>query len=131
MGFNGNKKRRGLGYCLTTPGGLLAKAGYAPGDVREYLADLEVLAERLDLVAVGIHKSTAAMFTLDTMRAALLGPAGAGRMLTSASRSSLRPCQLRCSMVELYSMVRTGQLLRSMTIFRRPSPWLAKWRARR
>ena len=46
VGFNGNKKRRGLGYRLATPGGLLAKAGYAPDDVQRYLADLAVLAAR-------------------------------------------------------------------------------------
>jgi transcriptional regulator with XRE-family HTH domain len=76
VGFNGNKKRRGLGYLLTTPGGLLAKAGYSLGDVRAYLADLDALAQRLGLVTVGIHKSTAELFDLDGMQALSLTQPG-------------------------------------------------------
>ena len=76
VGFNGNKRRRGLGYCLTTPGGLLAKAGYSTDDVRTYLSDLDMLAQRLGLLAVGIHKSTAEQFDLDAMQALSLTRAG-------------------------------------------------------
>jgi transcriptional regulator with XRE-family HTH domain len=76
VAFNGNSIRRGLGYYLTTPGGLLAKAGYPLGDVQGYLADLAVLEDRLELVSVGIHKSTSEIMDLDSMMGLALTTSG-------------------------------------------------------
>ena len=55
VGFNGNKKLKGLGYCLTTPSGWLAKAGYACNDLKRFFTDLAALAEPLGLIVVGIY----------------------------------------------------------------------------
>lgn len=62
-GFNGNKRLKGRGYKLLTPGGWLAKAGYVDPDgiegdrfkqTRQFLDDLSVLCRELGLTAVGI-----------------------------------------------------------------------------
>jgi hypothetical protein len=74
VGFNGNKRRRGLGYRLATPGGWLAKAGYPAGGVAAFLADLAALAGPLGLTAVGVG-APAAFFDLDRLRAMALLPA--------------------------------------------------------
>ena len=55
VGFNGNKKLKGLGYCLTTPGGWLVKAGYACNHLERFFTDLAALAEKLEMIVVGIH----------------------------------------------------------------------------
>lgn len=56
VSFSGNGKRKGLGYLLTSPGGWLAKAGYALADVHGFLRDLSKLADRLQLKVVGINR---------------------------------------------------------------------------
>jgi hypothetical protein len=58
VGFNGGGVRPGLGYHLTSPGGWLAKAGYAPGEVQPFLADLAGLAGPLGLTAVGVENGS-------------------------------------------------------------------------
>ena len=55
--FGGNGKRKGLGYKLTSEGGWLAKSGYALGDLRSFLADAKVLADRLNLKFIGIDRA--------------------------------------------------------------------------
>lgn len=55
VGFNGNRKRRGLGYRLDTPGGWLAQCGYELTDLRGFLTDVKHLGEKLGIVAVGIR----------------------------------------------------------------------------
>jgi hypothetical protein len=57
VGFNGNGVRKGQGYRLSTPGGWLAKAGYAPDDVPAFLDDLAVLSRHLGLTAVALDRS--------------------------------------------------------------------------
>jgi hypothetical protein len=52
--FAGNGVRRGLGYLLDSAGGWLAKAGYPPGDVPAFLADLDALAGPLGLAVAGV-----------------------------------------------------------------------------
>jgi transcriptional regulator with XRE-family HTH domain len=58
VGFNGNKKRKGLGYRLCTLGGWLAKAGYDSSELPAFLNDLTILADRLGLIPVAIHRET-------------------------------------------------------------------------
>ncbi len=58
VGFNGNGKRRGCGYCFTTEGGWLVKAGYAQDDVLSFLTDLSALSRRLGLTVVGLVPGT-------------------------------------------------------------------------
>ena len=69
IGFNGNKKRKGLGYYLLSSGGWLAKAGYHPGSIRSFLQDLAVTGDQLGLIAVGTHTTTNEMLGLSTLRA--------------------------------------------------------------
>jgi len=69
VGFNGNGVRRGLGYYLCTPGGWLAKAGYAPDQVVRFLSDLAGLAESLGLTAVGFAKSSNVCYSLSQLQA--------------------------------------------------------------
>ncbi|MCE9560817.1 MAG: bifunctional DNA primase/polymerase [Planctomycetes bacterium] len=54
VAFGGNGVRKGQGYRLTSPGGWLAKAGYAAGAIAEFLSDLSTLAATLGLTVVGI-----------------------------------------------------------------------------
>jgi len=75
VGFNGNGKRKRLGYGLSTPGGWLAKAGHARTDTQGFLDDLKVLVDRLGLIPVGIHVPTDECFGLSRLRA-LAGAAG-------------------------------------------------------
>jgi transcriptional regulator with XRE-family HTH domain len=58
IGFNGNGKRRGCGYCLATDGGWLDKAGYDRDDTVGFFSDLAFLARRLDLTVVGLLPGT-------------------------------------------------------------------------
>jgi hypothetical protein len=67
-GFNGNGKRAGLGYYLTTAGGWLKKAGYAPDQISAFLADLSVLQAALNLTVVGIEKSSNRCHDLERLR---------------------------------------------------------------
>jgi hypothetical protein len=69
VGFNGNKKLKGLGYCLATPGGWLAKAGYQHGEISNFLDDLAELARPLKLTVVGIMPGTGECLSLERMRA--------------------------------------------------------------
>ena len=70
IGFNGNGKRRGCGYCLTTDGGWLNKAGYDRDDTVGLLSDLTILASRLSLTVVGLLPGTSPpeWLNLDRMR---------------------------------------------------------------
>src|SRR5262249_57033329 len=75
VGLNGNGLRPGLGYCLVTPGGWLAKAGYLPDDVPDFLADLAGLAAVLGLTVVGIGTASDGVRTLDQLRGMAAVPA--------------------------------------------------------
>lgn len=68
VGFNGNRKRKGMGYKLFTRGGWLAKAGYAIEDVDSFLRDLSALCERLGICAVGLSPRSE-WFELSRLRA--------------------------------------------------------------
>ena len=85
-GFNGSKLRKGLGYRLTTPGGWLAKAGYAIADVVGFFADLAALANPLGLIPVGIRVTTRKWLNLGALQALAATPAG---------RRTLSQCHLR------------------------------------
>ncbi len=67
--FGGNKKRRGCGYLLCSPGGWLRKAGYELDDVRRFFADLGGLAGMLKLTVVGLLPTTGAWHNLDQLTA--------------------------------------------------------------
>jgi hypothetical protein len=69
VGFNGNRKLKGLGYGLTTPGGWLFKAGYARDDLENFFNDLAALAGPLGLIAVGIHVPTRECLGLERLQA--------------------------------------------------------------
>jgi len=69
VGFNGNRKLKGLGYGLMTPGGWLFKAGYARDDLESFFVDLAALAGPLGLVAVGIHVPTRECLGLERLQA--------------------------------------------------------------
>jgi hypothetical protein len=81
VGFNGNKRRKGLGYRLLTPGGWLAKADYPAGAARAFLGDLAGLAGVLGLTAVGLAQGGGCL-SLAEVRA--LAAAGAGRAALEA-----------------------------------------------
>jgi hypothetical protein len=68
VAFCGNGRRAGLGYYLATPGGWLAKAGYAPDEARPFLADLAALAGHLGLTAGGVEKGTNRCYDLAQLR---------------------------------------------------------------
>jgi hypothetical protein len=68
VGFNGNKKRKGLGYRLLTPGGWLAKAGY-PLDAEAFLNDLATLSSLLGLRVVGVGPSPTPWLDLARLQA--------------------------------------------------------------
>ena len=76
VGFNGNRKLKGLGYGLTTPGGWLVRAGYARDDLEGFFGDLAALAGPLGLIAVGIHVPTRECLSLEQLRVLLGSPAG-------------------------------------------------------
>ncbi|NQU26417.1 MAG: bifunctional DNA primase/polymerase [Candidatus Nealsonbacteria bacterium] len=76
VGFNGNGKRKGLGYGLMTPGGWLVKAGYDRDALDEFFADLAVLTESLGLIAVGIYFPTSRCFDLEQLQVLAGTPAG-------------------------------------------------------
>ena len=66
--YGGNGVRKGLGYRVSTPGGWLAKAGYAAYEIQFFLNDLANLAERLHLIAVGIDIASSEFFGLNRMQ---------------------------------------------------------------
>jgi len=76
VGFNGNRKLKGLGYGLATPGGWLFKAGYDRDDLENFFADLTAVAGRLGMIAVGIHVPTRECLGLEQLRALVATPAG-------------------------------------------------------
>jgi hypothetical protein len=101
VGFNGNggykrARLRGRGYHLIgrTGGGWLARAGFrVPDDkegqwqsVRDFLRELQKLAESFGLVAAGWHMKKRRWYDLDDM---------IGMTKTPASRSWLNGCKLR------------------------------------
>jgi hypothetical protein len=58
VGFNGNGKRRTMGYrLLSTEWSWLSKAGYAVDAVPEFLDDLAELVAALELIVVGVGPS--------------------------------------------------------------------------
>ena len=77
VGFNGNKKLKGLGYRLTTSGGWLAKAGYACDDLERFFDDLAALAKPLGMIAVGIYVPSKECVDLKRLQA--LSTTGPGR----------------------------------------------------
>jgi hypothetical protein len=81
--FGGNGKRPGLGYRLLTPGRWMAKAGYGPDEVDDFLADLAGLKGRLGLTVVGIGRPNDEFIDLDKMRqlsATAAGSVALGRL---------------------------------------------------
>lgn len=58
VGFNGNRKRKGLGYRIDTPTGWPGKAGYALSEVVPFLRDLQALEVRLGLTVVGVQRGS-------------------------------------------------------------------------
>ena len=85
VGFNGNGKRKGLGYKLSTPGGWLSKAGYDAAAIADFLSDLTALAGPLGLVVVAVDPSGHFM-DLQQMK---------GMALTEAGRRSLERLHVR------------------------------------
>jgi hypothetical protein len=79
VGFNGNKRRKGLGYRLLTPGGWLAKAGYPVHKAKAFLDDLGTLSSPLGLQVVGVGPSPTPW--LDLARLQSLSQALAGRSM--------------------------------------------------
>jgi hypothetical protein len=77
-GFNGNGVRRGRGYLLATPGGWLAKAGYAPDQLEQFLTDLAALAQALGLVVVAMDPKAEPVW-VDPQRLAALARTLPGR----------------------------------------------------
>lgn len=75
VGFNGNVKRKGLGYKLRSPGGWLVKAGYAVDRIADFLDDLGELAEMLGLIVVGINRDQA-WFDLKKLKQLAASPVG-------------------------------------------------------
>ena len=84
-GFNGNGKRKGLGYKLSTPGGWLSKAGYDAAAIADFLNDLTALADPLGLVVVAVDPS-GPFIDLQHMK---------GMALTLAGRRSLERLHVR------------------------------------
>ncbi len=82
VGFNGNGKRKGLGYRLLTPGGWLAKAGYPPAAAAAFLDDLAALAGPLRLTAVGLWAREDGFANLAELRALAGCPVGRRRLDT-------------------------------------------------
>ena len=80
VGFNGNKLRKGQGYRLLTPGGWLAKAGYAADEVKQFHSDLATLVQQLGLTAAGLHIHTKEWLDLTAMQRLACTPAGAHRL---------------------------------------------------
>ena len=75
VGYNGNGKRKGLGYLLASAGGWMAKAGYALDEVDRFLDDLSDLASLLGLVVVGVDRQNH-FVDLDRLRSLGATPAG-------------------------------------------------------
>lgn len=75
VGFNGNGKRRGQGYRLSTDRGWLFKAGYPLTDLASFLDDLTALTERLAITVCGLSRK-GRHFALPTMRRMLETPPG-------------------------------------------------------
>lgn len=86
VGFNGNGKRKRLGYRLNTTGGWLAKAGYAVDDLERFLSDMEQLSQVLGLIVVGLLPSDRSWRSLEQMRA-MIG--------TRSGRATLERLHLR------------------------------------
>lgn len=87
--FGGNGARAGLGYKIvgTTGGGWLARCGYPLIDtgevvatVREFLVDLDDVAERIGLIAAAVEPSTGAWFSLADLRRAVATRHGIARL---------------------------------------------------
>ncbi len=66
--FGGNKKRRGLGYLLSSPGGWLSRAGYDRNDLAAFLEDIAALAGPLGLVVVGLDPRSNQWWRLAQLR---------------------------------------------------------------
>ncbi len=69
VAFGGNKKRKGLGYRLNSPGGWLAKAGFARDNVQRLLILLAELAEPLGLIVVGLMPAANTWHTVSQLKA--------------------------------------------------------------
>ena len=68
VGFNGNKILKGRGYLIASPGGWLVKAGYALDQVRAFLDDLTILADKFTIIVIGIDQEHHCL-TLNEVRA--------------------------------------------------------------
>jgi hypothetical protein len=87
VGFNGNGKRKDMGYRLDTPGGWLARAGYpvpvaryGVAEIGGFLDVLRGLAMRFGLTVIGVRKK--GIDTLDKMIARSSSLAGTGYFRT-------------------------------------------------
>jgi hypothetical protein len=78
VGFNGNKLLKGRGYRLLSQDGWLARAGYSPGEVSAFLADLSILADTLSLVPVAIDPQNLACLGPQEMSALVSSTPGVG-----------------------------------------------------
>jgi hypothetical protein len=67
VGFNGTRKRKGLGYRLLGDHSWLARAGYRAGDVKSFLHDLGAVGEQMGLKVVGVGPKNT-MFTIEQLR---------------------------------------------------------------
>jgi hypothetical protein len=76
VGFNGNGKRKRLGYLLASDGGWLYKAGYCLDDIEKFLRDLDHLSQVLGLIVVGLLPADRNWWTLSRMRCMTSTPSG-------------------------------------------------------
>jgi hypothetical protein len=72
VGFNGNGKRKGLGYYLAT---WMRKAGYAKDQQDRFLRDIAALEKKLGLIVVGVQNRFPPCMDRDRLRVlASMGP---------------------------------------------------------
>ena len=76
-GFNGNRKRKAMGFRLAGGWGWLAKAEYPPDAAPAFLDDLAELAGRLALTVVGVGPADT-VYTLSQVRGMAGSAAGRG-----------------------------------------------------
>jgi hypothetical protein len=80
VGFNGNKKRKGCGYKLTTPGGWLSKAAYPSTEVLRFLDDLRTLSTPFGFHVVGLLPGLRTWYSLDQLQTMAISTSGHRRL---------------------------------------------------
>jgi hypothetical protein len=75
VGFNGNGKRKAMGFRLTGEWGWLPKAGYPADAIPAFLDDLAAVAEPLSLTVIGVGPSNT-LYTLSQLRGMAESAAG-------------------------------------------------------